>query len=161
MSQIKKTDLIQEVIEVAGLGTMDKKPSTLMSSVIPVIDVNPKHARITNVVKQIATGASGSQTVYTTPSNQDFYLTYLHLSYQCSSTADNTYIQISAPINGATISLIYCIKNTLTAKEGDLVVTFPQPIKIDRSGTIEHSTSFTAGTVSRSTTIGGYVVNNY
>ncbi|MEK9171058.1 MAG: hypothetical protein AAB789_01970 [Patescibacteria group bacterium] len=163
MSTIKKTELIKEVIDVAGLGSMDKKPSRLLDFITPVIDINPNHNRILNVIKSTKLATSGQAVVYTTPTNQDFYLVTASLQSTDDVTSDNTETILAVKVGGTTeLPILIHKKPSVTLfREFSGIYLGPIGMKLDRGTTITLDNSFTVGASTKAVVITGYIVNNY
>lgn len=130
--------------------------------VVPVIDVNPKHARVCNIVKANSRITTGSSTVYTTPATQDFFLSTATLSMVKDAACDQAtgIIGFTAVIDGATVQLLQFPVITLTAQQYNQTIEFPIPIKIDRNTGITSTGTYAAGVMARSFQITGYIVDN-
>jgi len=162
MPTIYNSDLSKELQQGASLQVSGGIPNQLAEKVVPVMEVNPKLLRRINIVKQISKTASGSSTIYTTPTDKDFYLCTALLS--CSSDAANDgtnfYLQCIPDEIGQTTNLIHITKITLSAINQSLVEYFFNPIKIKRNSVIAISHTFTAGVANFSGSITGYTVDN-
>lgn len=123
----------------------------------PIIPIQRK----CTVIKELHHTTSGAQTLYTTPNDKDFYLTSVLMTIVKDATCDmasNVY-NLTAVVDGVTISLGTIAILTLTAQSEVISRDFTIPIKIDRGSSIFlTANTFTAGTMSRSATICGYTV---
>jgi len=162
MATIYNSNLTKELIDVAKLQTSrDIVPNQIAEKVVPVIDVNPKHSRVINVVRSAAAVNALATNIYTTPAtNQDFYLTSLCLSTIKDATATAVTVLIDLTIDGAVrnVMVIGCL--TLTAQSGNMALSFPIPIKIDRNTTINVRNSTNVGNISSYAELTGYLVEN-
>jgi hypothetical protein len=133
-------------------------PTKIKKSIQPVVDINPFHNAVCNIVKGVTTTATGSIVAYTTPTDVDFYLTSANLSIQKDATCDVATATgyIEATINKANVFLGYIPQITLTASNSILVLTFPVPIKLDRNSTIFTNNTFTVGVCVRGLSIAGF-----
>ena len=147
--------IVQDALRI--LNTKTNNLSDEVGDLVPTIPITP----ICRVVKTNSSTASGSSiTVYTTPSDKDFYLTGLVFTYQKDATcdcADGTHAAIQTTIEGLAIQLIRSTLITLSADSRTFVNHFTTPVKIDRGVTIIITVNtFTVGKFVRSATIYGY-----
>lgn len=162
-AKIYNSNLTKELIDVAKLQqSKGEIPSELAEKVIPVIDINPKHARVANVVKRtIATNAT-AQTIYTTPTDKDFYLTSASLAMIKDATATSLFstIQLIPDGSTSTIPILLIPGFTLTAQTGQISLSFPAPIKVAKGTNITINNSTNVGNVSADGCITGYLIDN-
>jgi hypothetical protein len=159
MATIYNSDLTKELIEAGKLQvSRDKIPSEIAEKVVPVIDVNPKHNRIINVGRM--NNGTGTITVYTTPTDQDFYICSCSLSCIKAAADTGTYQFLSTTEpGGQTVYLCSLSGVTLTAEQKHITVSFPFPIKVKRGETILAQNA--AGTIAHiSATVQGFLVEN-
>lgn len=135
MTTIYNSKLLEELNEVAKIQTSrDKTPNQIADKVVPVIDVNPKHARIINRVAVGTCTNATSATAFTTDANRDTYLQGVTLAYikDATSTALSVSIAVFTEEQGSvTIAQIPCL--SLTAASGSLSVMLPVPMKLQRN----------------------------
>jgi len=160
-TKIYNSELTQGMINNAKIASsVDPIPSELSEKVVPVMEVNPRLLKTTNIVRHAISTSSGSSTIYTTEENKDFYLTGAVYSYHVNATADATIGQIIATIDGVARRILGFAKITTTAVVNTVTISFPFPIKIDRNTTITINTTFTLGSVTHEGFIYGYTVDN-
>jgi hypothetical protein len=162
---INNSDLFKELKEGARLQQLSGKiPDKLASSIVPVMEVNPKLLRRIDTLQGTMATATGTMTPFTTPnSNRDFYLSAVHFAFIKDATCDvaTGRINLLATIGGVTNTIIVslpCI--TLTAQSENAIIEFPTPIKIDRNTSINSPITYTAGTMVRTAMVYGYFVDN-
>ena len=136
------TSLVQELRDTIKAQTLMKSPK-VNEYIVPVIDINPKHARISTVVNNSNTSNSTGGTIFTPNSNMDFYLTNIAMSSIRDATATATLFYVSAVINGATKRICQIAGITLNANSQVKVINLTNPLKIDR-GTVISFVSDTA-----------------
>lgn len=159
--RVHSSDLIKGIVDNARIASAQGVPQDLKSEIIPVLEVNPRLLRVCDIVRGEVRTATGSVTLYTTPSNADFYLTAITLSAHADAAHDNTLLaSIASTINGATRNLLRLAKLSLTATHQSLSISFPYPIKIDRNSTITLNLAFTAGACSAFGSFYGYIDNS-
>jgi hypothetical protein len=83
-----------------------------------------------------ATALNGGYTLYTTPTDRDFYLTNAILAYEKDVTNAATSISMGCVINGAAVNIIILPTIALVAEKDSISITFNRPIKLDRNTTI-------------------------
>ena len=161
--KIQNSETIQELREGARLSISEGFPERLAGSVVPVMEVNPKNFRVCNIVKDITQGAStaSASTVYTTPTNKDFYLMGFNFTISKTALCDSASGShaVSVVIGGATVNLGRITSITLEAQNIILSHDYTKPIKLDRGSTITfNNVTYTAGVCLKSCAIVGYTV---
>lgn len=156
MANINNSQLSKELIDGAKIQTsFDKIPTQLADKVVPVMEVNPKLLRCCNFIKEASCINATTTTIYTTPTNKDFFLTALHLSVIKDVTSTSTRSYVNAYVNGVVNSLITIAGITLTVQDQNCSISFPIPIKIDRGTAIAlNNSSATANVTSRASIMG-------
>lgn len=109
--------------------------------------------------RYITATSTGSQTIYTTPAEKDFYLTSATVSIIKDATCDMATgaVVILVTVNGVQSAVIGISTLTLTAQSDSVSVSFKYPIKIDRSSTVVMGGTFTAGACVRTGCITGFL----
>lgn len=158
MAQINNSETIRELRKAAALQLgKDNVPTELTNSIVPVIEINPRLTRVTNILRSNNFANNTTATIYTTPSDQDFYLTGASLSFIKDATATSTDITLRSTINGAVRLILECVSLTLTADSQTTFMSFPIPIKIDRNVTITITSNTAVGNITVGGVIMGYV----
>ena len=156
MAYIDNSETKKEMNDaIRGNSVSNIAPTKINDSVQPVININPKDYRRVNIVKRVGTAA----TVYTTPTDKDFYLVAFNISAGSLTAGTNTW-NLSATIDGdssaTALAYIYLEITAGTSSQDSTSQNFKYPIKIARGTNI---TTSGAGTFSgRSCTIYGYTV---
>ncbi len=136
----------QEIRDVLKLqGAINPIPRNVDDRIIPVIDINPKHAQKIEIIKSASGGTALS---YTTPADMDFYLTNAALGYAKAAADTGTFMRIRAYVNGAQLNILGLVGITGTAENKETEEYYGQiGIKIDRNTVIDSSESgtFTTG----------------
>lgn len=158
MAKIHNTDTIKRILDDAGIQiSIDDVPQELARKIVPVLISNP--LRIANVIKSSNRSVTGLGTVFITPTDKDFYLTNAWVSFDCNATADSTSYFITATNSeGLLINLGILNKQTLTARNGELVLSYPTPLLLSRGTAINISQTFSVGASSIAGGISGYTV---
>jgi len=133
----------------------DTIPQYLTSQVVPVFEIEPK---ITNLMRTSSNTATGASTIYTTPADKDFYLTYYNLAFTKNAASDCTEVWLKAFIGGQNVIVCDFSVQTLTATSNSISCPLPYPIKIDRGTAISTNGSFTVGAMNKSGTVGGFIL---
>lgn len=158
MAKIYNSQLTKELTEGGKIQTaFDKVPSELAEKVVPVMEVNPKLLKPVDIVRDVVRTSTGTDTLYTTPTDQDFYLTNIVFSVTGDAANDGTYNRIQAYVGGVQRNMVSIRKTTLTAIQEVVTITFPKPVKIDKGTSITQQAAFSAGTGAMHGTIYGFL----
>lgn len=139
-----------------------KAGDMLSSQVNPILQPTIPITRICDIIRSASVSASASTgTLFTTPSDKDFYLSLVSFNIIKDSTCDvasgNT--NLRAVINGANTDLIAIPMLTLTAQETNVQVAFPIPFKVDKNTSITLvANTFTAGNFRKTGLLAGYTM---
>jgi hypothetical protein len=161
MATIYNSELSKELIRGARIQvSRDRIPTEIAEKVIPVMEVNPRLLRRITISKTSTLSITGGSTIYTTPTNQDFYITNAVLSMSKDATCDIglgafaiTYVQDGevkylCPISTQPI--------LVDAQTSTFVTSFP--IKVDRGTNIlQLNRAYTVGNASRTAIVMGYI----
>lgn len=151
------TNLFRRAIELFnikdGIFFRHELPYTLT----PVVPITP----VCNIAKWLNPVVSGTGTLYTTPSDKDFYICSAALAVIKDATCDVSIgsIAISITTGGLSQNILMIPVLTTTAQSGEINITFPFPIKCDRNSAVTLTGTYAAGLMSRSASIAGYVDN--
>lgn len=156
MAQIYNSDLTKELVKGASIQqSKDQVPNQLAEKVVPVMEVNPRLLRSVNVIRHVAVAG----TMYTTPTDRDFYLTYANVSTSIAS-ANNFYGTITiTPKGGAAVivlSAVGCATALVTGASSTATANFDTPILLERGSTISFAVS---NADVKHAQIGGYIVD--
>lgn len=160
MATINNSDTIRRILDDAGIQTsIDDVPKELASKVVPVLISNPISE---TVIKSGSSSTTGGFTIYTTPSNKDFYLTSIQFhvikDVVCNmATGSVTVLGVKEGRTAEALSRLGVI--TLTAQDDVVAVAFPNPIKLDRDSTISSTVSYAAGVMVRTVVLSGLLVD--
>jgi len=146
-----KGELINNARNEMGADTLqDRLPPLNMSWIM-----NPRYA---NIVRRGNNTSTGNLVIYTTPTNADFYLTYIGLSLTKDVACDNALCYLNATIGGQIVVLAVILVQPATASSDYQVIPFTFPLKLDRGSSINLVGSFAAGTLAKSAQIQGFVI---
>ena len=157
MAQINNSESIKRMLDDGGIQTAhDQVPTQLASKVVPVLVANAQ--KVVNVVQDATSTTTGATTIYTTPTDRDFFLTGVFLSNASSALQDGTLIEYSIYVGGSKEKIIRLRKLTLVAYTGTAQRDLSVPIKLDRGSIVELSHTFSAGTSTTSASLTGYTI---
>lgn len=136
------------------------KGDFLSSEVSPIIQPTIPVVRPCHIVRHSTQTASGAATVFTTPTDRDFFLTYLNIGMTKDVTCDiaSGAISASGTTDGVSRVILGLPVLTLTAERAQGTINFNPAIKIDRNTGLTLGGTFTAGSCVRTITIGGFIV---
>lgn len=126
-----------------------------VSGPVAVIPIQP----VSRIIKAAAASNTSIITPYTTPTDKDFYLTGVTLSFVKDAANDlaTGSLLVQTTVNGETVSVTGIAVLTLTAQQQTVRCEFNPPIKVDRNAAIQLPTAtFTAGAMRRVLCINGY-----
>lgn len=154
MSLFRNNTTLLQIREALGLQqATDKIPIP-----IPVVEVNPRLLRQCNIVKaNQSTGAT--VTVYTTPSDRDFYICAATLSFQKDAASTCTYSSLTITIDGTSVSLLRVTGIASTVQNDSVTISLPFPLKIDRGTNIQIAHAVNSATVQSQATIIGFTLD--
>lgn len=136
---------------------VDNIPNVVTPSIQPVFETDRKFCDV--VRTNSITATSGSSTLFTTPSDKDFYITGAAISMAKDATCDlaTSNVNITIIVGGTSRQIVQLSALTTTAQTQNMFVNFNPPIKVDRNTAISRgSFSFTAGSGMCQSAIWGY-----
>jgi len=133
----------------------DVLPKHIVPTIQPVIEGN---RQVCNVARHGVQTTTGSITVFTTPSDRDFYLNSVYAAFNKDATCDSAtgVYTLSSTFDGTTRRLLDFPIFTTTAQSNEMTISFPIPLKVDRNVAIAFSGTFTAGACVRCAGITGF-----
>lgn len=165
MAKIFNSNLTKELVDGAKLQTaFDKVPSELAEKVVPVMEVNPKLLRKTNLVLNGSRTASGAAITLITPSSdKKTFITGIRLSVvkdaTCDASSSDFSIRGTIKDGGSTVFCSLPLL-TLTAQDSNIFVKF-DPIELEPTKVLNmDSLTFTAGSAISSCNVYGYQIEN-
>lgn len=163
MATIYNSELLKELKDGGKLQqSRDIIPTQLADKIVPVMEVNPKLMRRCNVLRSGSSAVSGSISLYTTPTDRDFFLTSLHLGIIKDAACDiaTGAVNLGITVDGTARNFISIPVITLTAQNIVRDVAFCTPIKVDRGTSISITGTYTAGVMSRTGGLSGFYSDN-
>jgi len=113
--------------------------------------------RPVHIVRFASVSTNTSTAIFTTPTDKDFYLTFLDTVYTSDVACDCSVTYVDFYVEGV-IRYLYLPVTTLTALNIQKTINFNPPIKLDRGTAVRLVGSKSVGTFFRAGTIGGYTV---
>lgn len=162
MATIHNSDLTNELKDGAKLQQIrDVIPTQLAEKVVPVMEVNPKLLRRINVCKNATANNATSATIYTTPTDKDFFITCVILSVSKDVTSTSLASAVAGTLfTGETISFAGITTETLKSEAHQEVISYPIPIQLKRGTTITVTNTTNVANILTRGLIFGYTVDN-
>lgn len=163
MVDVRNAEALAAIRKAAQLQVLgDKVPLRLSETVAPVMEMNPELLRRCNVVANTSRSTTGTSTVYTVPSDKDFFLTSAQMSASYDATADstNSFLTVTLDDGASSARPLQLMKQTTTASSLTQGLSFVPPIKLKRGTTVGLNLSFSVGSGNGSANITGYTVEN-
>lgn len=154
MARHYNPSISQDARRILNLKGTDMMVSEVLDVITPVVPIG----RVCNIVRAVRQDTTGTFTIFTTPSDKDFYLVAADLSTSKNSTADNSSSDLRVVVDGVARSLLVTAQITLTAQGVQAFLPFTPPILVDRGTVIDVTGAFTVGAMSRVGSIVGYTV---
>jgi len=130
----------------------------LTDYVVPMLLINDNVYYGEEVFSNSATATNAtSATILTTDSVKTTYLTGLTLSVIKDVTATSLASAITVVINGATRTIASIVGLTLTVQNQTIALSFPIPLKVDRSSIIAVTNSTATGNVTSVGCVTGFL----
>lgn len=162
MVKVNNSTVIQNITNNAGLQTGSQEiPSELAKQIVPTVEVGTRANRYINIIKTATTGGTGTA-IYTTPTDQDFFLVGAQLSVikDATSTSTSTDLYCTTDESSSSTSILKITGITLTPQSSTVSISFPIPIKCKRGSIIGINNATNVATILSSGCIQGYTVSN-
>jgi len=162
-TKIYNSTLTKELIEGARIqSSTDAVPGELAEKVIPVMEVNPKMLRVCNIVKSTSATNATTATVYTTPTDKDFFLCSVELAVikDVTSTSTVSGINVTTPEAGVATNILSISGITLTPQSDTTSLAFNTPILLKRGTGVQLTNATNVGNIRSDACITGYTVDN-
>jgi hypothetical protein len=154
MVQINRSSVMQQARDILDIPASISNIKDTHTTIQPVVEIGPK---FTTIARHVSSTTTGSSTIYTTPTDKDFYLTYAQLNITKDATSDNVNCNLLATLN-AVRRILSINTQTTTAGSFNAANSFPYPIKIDRGTNITVNGTFTVGATTKEACIGGFIL---
>jgi hypothetical protein len=156
MAQITRSSVIQKIQDIFGIQSgSDAVPTQTTGFVSPVVEVGPK---FTTLFRHTSNTTTGILSIFNTPLDKDFYLTYAGMSITKDVSCDNVLLALNVTMGGISRSILILPSQTLTAGSNYMSQSYSYPLKIDRNTGITLSGSFSVGTLAKYGFIGGFIL---
>jgi len=154
LNQMDNKALKQDLIDDLRLNVAyDAIPSTVIPSIQPVAIVEKKYC---DIVRRGIAINSTSATVYGTPTDKDFYLTFANLSFIKDASSTAVTMTLTVVIEGVSINLLELNGFSTIADSDATSGSFHPAIKIDRGTNIIVTSNTSASNIRVSGNIAGY-----
>lgn len=161
MATINNAELTKELIDGAKIQlSSDNVPGRLADAVVPTMEVNPKLFRETNFIEASSRNSAGAVTIVTTDANKVTFMTEAWIGITKDVANDTTTSIISLKIyqNGQLKEIMGIPSLTLTAQDSHMVLSFKNPVKLDKNTTVRVGSILTgAGSALLCGGISGYI----
>lgn len=137
MKTINNAELVNEARKAVALNAnIDIPPSQVGDAVQFVCEVNPRLTRYANIARSGYTNA-GNSTIYLTPIDRDFFLTFAAISQDKAIGESQTNASLSVNTeDGRTCQIVGVPGITLTAEHDKMTATFNPPLKLQRNSQV-------------------------
>jgi len=154
--KVTRGQVSKKLARVTGLQAgSDIAPTELGDRIIPTLNVDEDPEKY--IVANVGRATTGASTVFTTPTDRDFYLSNLYVSYTCDVAADSTNYAITiTPRDTAAVNIVEMRKQTLTVTTDVVNLSFTTPILLERGTAITLTQTFTLGASAMSASIVGF-----
>lgn len=132
----------------------DQLGDQIADIILPIVPIE----NYANVVRSASLVNGTSVTIFTTPSDKDFYLDSAQLSVVKDATSDSLLSTISVTVQGVARQILILRGLTLTAQSAQSAISFPKPILIDRGTAITATNNTATANISASGCITGHTV---
>jgi hypothetical protein len=159
VSFIQNGGLKDSVSKVTGLNNPEKISGAIADYFIPSLLSNDGvFYSQSGIAKSADQSGGGTATLYTTPTNEDFYLTGFTHTFTKSTTQTSVESDIQVTIGGATVTIshLQATGATQAHSQFEACLSFYYPLKLDRGSQINLVQS--AGTGDSNAFISGMVV---
>lgn len=141
MTKHRSTRLVKDAADQLFTKGVDMVATDLAGPVMTVELRTPA-----DIVRTASRTASGSVSIYTTPTDKDFYLCSVALTYGADAACDNTFVTLNGSVDGiGTVNFLTLAKPSLVAGAQSTSLSFPKPIKVQRGTPIQITSTFGAG----------------
>ena len=158
------SDTSQEIREVLKLqGAINPIPRNVDDKIVPVINVNPKHARISRGFALLTSLSDAtSATIYTCDTIKETYLTAasLQVAKDVNAPATTIELKVTDAETESSQAILKVFGLTLTALNDHAELNFDPPIKLKKGTNILITSDNAGATIKAKATLIGYTVGN-
>ena len=148
------TSISEDAMRIFNTKSFDN----ISSEVSPIIQPTIEIKRHCNICKAIAATNNTSATIYTTPTDKDFYLVGASLSVIKDVTGVSNNSKINIIVDGISVAILSISSITLTPQYDSMTNSWSNPIKCDRGTVITVTNSSATANCRSDATIQGYTV---
>lgn len=158
MVEIQSKEAIDKMSQELKVQPSMALPRTLMNTIQPTFDINTE--RVVNTAARATAATTGGVDLFVTPSDRDFFMTGLGLTFSCDATADSTVYRVSVTLAGkAAVNIIEVQKQTTTADSQTHFREFTVPVLLERGTALRLIQVFTVGTSVSSGMVQGFTTD--
>lgn len=153
--RVKNTRIKNYFIDILKLNPIqDSIPDYVRQDIQPTVEVDKPFS---NILRRASCINTTTATIYTTPTDKDFYLTGANISLTKDVSATSTSSAINVTIDGVTQVLTEIKGISLTVQSDCMSVSLTHPIKVDRNTAITLTNATGTANVSSVACIQGYI----
>lgn len=158
MVEIQSKEVIDKMSEDLKIQPALALPRMLGNAIIPVFDAGPRKA--CNIIKNSTVSDAVLGTLYTTPSDKDFYLNSVSLSVtkDAGNTSIASYIELTDVFGNVTKCIVLRYEPSTAGSHHDSIC-FPMPIKLKKGTTISIKNTASTASIDTNATITGFTVD--
>lgn len=161
MATIHNSELLRELRQAVSLQQgKDPTPVKLADTIVPVVEVNPRYARIVTFAKNGNATNATATTIFTSDANVDTFITAVTLGVIKDVTSTSTVSAIEVYINGAAVNLIRIPGITLTVQSEMTTLSLNPPVKIDKNTTVRVTNATNVANIRAEACVMGFTVDN-
>jgi len=164
MPQVQNSSTIKEIRTAGGLSVSEGFPTSLGNQIVPVININPKDYRTTNVLFASSSTSSGNIGIGTTSTTKDTFITSIQMSMAKDATCDvaSGAIYLDMTFNDVVRDFAYISILTLTAQSQTVFLQFANPVRVARGSSILIGAgAHTVGLFSKAAAVHGFEVEPF
>ena len=154
MAKHNNQTIAQNTLRQLNTKQGDNIGSQVGEIIVPTIEIKST----SSIVRNVTLNATGAGTLYTTPTDRDFYIDAIQMSFakDANCNQDTATYTLTTTIAGVSRVIFSLGTIAFTAHALASAVEFTRGIKVDRGVTIVYNGTYTAGNSIRTATIYGH-----
>ena len=163
--KIENSEITKRIVNlISGQTAVNKLPTQLANTVVPVIDVNPDLAREVNFLISNSRSTSGTlSSSFASTASRSYFLTGITVGYAkdaaCDLATGNISVAVTPDYSKSTTTIVQLPVITLTADSKVVDIIFETPLRVVAGSAITMTGDFGAGVLVKSFQIRGYYVD--
>lgn len=154
MAKYFNPTISQDAVRIFNLKAGDNLTSDIGNLIVPVVPIT----RFSNILKTATATNNTAATIYTTPSDKDFYLTGVQIAVSKDATATSLGTDVTVFYNSVNTRIIKISTNQLQVQNEAVSQVFNPPLLIDKGTAIVLNNSTNVANIVSSACIYGYTV---